>query len=154
MRDYWQHIRALYALIFVICAVISFSAAFPFQPYRYLSLEPQQEEVCTDALVRVDAEREIVDPLLGTVTSAVVKSWWKDVDTGQLTEYAGEVPIELEANGYEVLTSPVVRTSPLEPQEAYLYSETTAYGSIGIFPRHTTIAVTSENPVTAVDCED
>lgn len=138
--------------VFIISCFLTFSLAFPFQPYRTLEFTGFEDDtVCVNEGVVVQAEREIVTPLFGDLIRAEVSSFWQDTSTG-LMEGAGSVPIPIQDEAYGKLVSPIIREAPPLPGEFTLYAETTAYGTLGIVPRHSTIATYSQANVTVEDC--
>jgi hypothetical protein len=151
MKEFGLPWRIGAVLIFAIASFITFSLAWPFNPYTKLAYTELPEEACTNGPVWVVAEREIERPALGSLERARVKSYWRDADTGNL-ESAGDVPIPIQDTELEYVDSPVLREAPSKPGNYYLYSETTAYGTVGIIPRHTTIATYSDDPIEVEDC--
>ena len=140
-------------ILFVITTFFAFSLAFPFQPYKYLEFTSIPESACVHEGIVIEAEREIVNPVMGRLTRAEVASTWIEEGTGR-TESAGQVPIPIQPTAREVIESPVLRETPPTPGSYYLYIETTVYGYIGFIPRDTTVANTSEYPVEVMDCEE
>lgn len=138
-------------VLFLIVSYFTISLALPFQPYKYLEFTSIPESACVNKGVQVEAEREIVDPAIGSIDRAEVASWWINSATG-ITEDAGSVPIPIAPTEREVINSPILREAPSEPGDYYLYTETTVYGYVGLVPRHSTIARTSAMTTEVMKC--